>query len=188
MVHLTRIYTKTGDTGTTSLGDLSRTSKTDSRIFALAAIDQANSTIGFVVSLGYEVNEEIVTVIQQVQNDLFDVGADLATPVTDQPKLRITDKHINYLEKMTDLFNETLEPLHSFVLPAGTPSSSLLHIARTSVRQAELRIWVAIEEHGDAINPLAVKYVNRLSDLLFVLARHENRSRGDVLWVPGSVR
>ena len=191
MVNLTRIYTKTGDDGTTSLGDMSRTSKNDPRLEAYADVDEANSAIGVVLALGQLKNEEIRKLLVRVQNDLFDVGADLCTPVVDEPKvepLRVIESQIDYLEAAIDKFNEGLEPLRSFVLPSGTPAASLLHVARTVTRRAERNTWHAIHQFGAGVNPLTAKYLNRLSDLLFVLARFENKGVGDELWVPGANR
>ncbi len=188
MVRLTRIYTKTGDDGTTSLGDNSRTSKNDPRLEAFATVDEANSNIGLVVSTNQGEIAEILTIIQ---NDLFDVGADLCTPVVDNPEyptLRITEEQINWLETMIDKYNESLSSLQSFVLPSGTQTSAHLHIARTVVRRAERETWKAIHQFGAGVNPLTAKYLNRLSDLLFVLARWSNKETGDTLWVPGKNR
>jgi cob(I)alamin adenosyltransferase len=190
MVHLTRIYTKTGDDGTTSLGDMSRTSKNDPRLEAYATVDEANSSIGVALALG-ALNPEIVSLLIRVQNDLFDVGADLCTPVSDTPAfepLRVLESQITYLEGQIDVFNEDLDQLRSFVLPAGTPGAALLHVARTVVRRAERRTWAAIHAFGAGVNPLTAKYLNRLSDLLFVLARTANEDEGDQLWVPGANR
>jgi cob(I)alamin adenosyltransferase len=186
MVNLTRIYTKTGDDGTTSLGDMSRTSKNDPRLEAFATVDETNSYIG--VAKLHIKDTVILNVLTQIQNDLFDVGADLCTPVIDEPKvppLRITEKQIVYLEEFIDIYNAQLESLRSFVLPAGTPSSSHLHVARTVARRAERLTWNAIHQFGEGVSKLTAKYLNRLSDLLFVLARYENKSVGDVLWIPG---
>ena len=191
MVNLTRIYTKTGDDGTTSLGDMSRTSKNDPRLEAYADVDEANSAIGVVLSLGSLANEAVKTLLIRIQNDLFDVGADLSTPVVDQPKiepLRVTEDQITYLENQIDHYNSELSDLRSFVLPSGTAAASLLHVARTVTRRAERATWHAIHSFGGGVNPLTAKYLNRLSDLLFVLARFENRGVGDVLWVPGANR
>ena len=191
MVNLTRIYTKTGDDGTTSLGDMSRTSKNDPRLEAYADVDEANSSIGVVLSLGGIENEAITKLLVRIQNDLFDVGADLCTPVIDNPEfepLRVLETQITFLEEQIDHYNESLEPLRSFVLPSGTPASSLLHVSRTVVRRAERSTWHAIHSFGAGVNPLTAKYLNRLSDLLFVLARVENKSLGDQLWVPGANR
>ena len=191
MVNLTRIYTKTGDDGTTSLGDMSRTSKNDPRLEAYADVDEANSAIGTVLSLGSIATEDVKALLTRIQNDLFDVGADLSTPVVDEPKvepLRVTEEQITYLEAKIDLYNSELAELRSFVLPSGTPAASLLHVARTVTRRAERATWHAIHSFGGGVNPLTAKYLNRLSDLLFVLARYENREVGDVLWVPGANR
>jgi cob(I)alamin adenosyltransferase len=188
MVRLTRIYTKTGDDGTTSLGDNSRTSKNDPRLEAFATVDEANSNIGLVVST---TQGEIAEILIVIQNDLFDVGADLCTPVVDNPEyppLRITEEQITWLETMIDKYNESLSSLQSFVLPSGTQTSAHLHIARTVVRRAERETWKAIHQFGSGVNPLTAKYLNRLSDLLFVLARWSNKEIGDTLWVPGKNR
>ena len=191
MVNLTRIYTKTGDDGTTSLGDMSRTSKNDPRLEAYADVDEANSAIGVALSLGVISQEAVKTLLIRIQNDLFDVGADLSTPVIDDPKvepLRVTEEQVSYLENQIDFYNEGLSELRSFVLPSGTAAASLLHVARTVTRRAERSTWHAIHSFGGGVNPLTAKYLNRLSDLLFVLARFENRAVGDVLWVPGAHR
>jgi cob(I)alamin adenosyltransferase len=191
MVNLTRIYTKTGDDGTTSLGDMSRTSKNDPRLEAYATVDEANSSIGVVLAMGGIKDAEIIKLLIRVQNDLFDVGADLCTPVVDKPEhepLRVLESQIDYLEKQIDKFNETLQPLRSFVLPSGTPAAALLHVARTVTRRAERDTWHAIHSFGGGVNPITAKYLNRLSDLLFVLARHANKEIGDQLWVPGANR
>jgi len=191
MVNLTRIYTKTGDDGTTSLGDMSRTSKNDPRLEAYATVDEANSSIGVVLAMGNLKDEEIKTLLIRVQNDLFDVGADLCTPVVDKPEhepLRVLESQIDYLEKQIDKFNENLAPLRSFVLPSGTAAAALLHVARTVTRRAERATWHAIHSFGSGVNPVTAKYLNRLSDLLFVLARYANKEIGDQLWVPGANR
>lgn len=187
MVHLTRIYTKTGDDGTTALGDMSRTSKNDPRLEAFATVDEANSYIGVV--LLHVTNPSIKDLLIRIQNNMFDVGADLCTPVVDNPKiepLRVTQEQIDYLEKQIDIYNSELEPLNSFVLPSGSSASSHLHVARTIVRRAERRTWHAIHSFGEGVNLLTAKYLNRLSDLLFVLARYQNKESGDQLWVPGN--
>jgi len=191
MVNLTRIYTKTGDDGTTALGDMSRTSKNDPRLEAYATVDEANSSIGVALALGAIKDEAIVALLIRIQNDLFDVGADLCTPVVDEPAiepLRVLESQIEFIENKIDAYNETLEPLRSFVLPSGTPAASLLHVARTVVRRAERHTWHAIHQFGGGVNPLTAKYLNRLSDLLFVLARVTNKEIGDQLWVPGANR
>jgi len=191
MVNLTRIYTKTGDDGTTSLGDMSRTSKNDPRLEAYATVDEANSSIGVVLAMGGIKDAEITKLLNRIQNDLFDVGGDLCTPVVDKPEsepLRVLDSQIDYLEKQIDKYNESLQPLRSFVLPSGTPAAALLHVARTVTRRAERDTWHAIHAFGGGVNPITAKYLNRLSDLLFVLARYANKEIGDQLWVPGANR
>ena len=191
MVNLTRIYTKTGDDGTTALGDMSRTSKNDPRLEAYATVDEANSSIGVALSLGQINDEEMKALLIRIQNDLFDVGADLCTPVVDEPKvepLRVLDTQIDYLEAQIDKYNADLSELRSFVLPSGTPGAALLHTSRTIVRRAERATWSAIHSFGGGVNPLTAKYLNRLSDLLFVLARSCNKAQGDQLWVPGANR
>ncbi|CAN2236033.1 COG2096 cob(I)alamin adenosyltransferase [actinobacterium SCGC AAA044-D11] len=191
MVNLTRIYTKTGDDGTTSLGDMSRTSKNDPRLEAYATVDEANSSIGVVLALGQIKDAQITKLLIRIQNDLFDVGADLCTPVIDDPKiepLRVIESQVSYLEEQIDLYNKSLAELRSFVLPSGTPAAALLHVARTVTRRAERNTWHAIHQFGSGVNSLTAKYLNRLSDLLFVLARYENKDQGDVLWVPGANR
>ena len=191
MVNLTRIYTKTGDDGTTSLGDMSRTSKNDPRLEAYATVDEANSAIGVVLALGGIKDNEITKLLVRIQNDLFDVGADLCTPIVDNPStepLRVLESQIDYLEKQIDKYNESLQPLRTFVLPSGTPASALMHVARTVVRRAERNTWHAIHSFGGGVNPVTAKYLNRLSDLLFVLARTANKEIGDQLWVPGANR
>ena len=187
MVNLTRIYTRTGDAGTTRLGDMSETSKTDPRLMAYADVDETNSQIGYALALGGQ-DSDVVDVLTQVQNDLFDVGADLSCPVVADPKyppLRVSHAYVERLERWCDHYNEALEPLRSFILPGGTPGAALLHVARTVSRRAERSAWAAIEQYGESMNVLAATYLNRLSDLLFILARHANRDRGDVLWRPG---
>ena len=191
MVNLTRIYTKTGDDGTTSLGDMSRTSKNDPRLEAYADVDEANSSIGVVLALAPSDDPAVTKVLIRIQNDLFDVGADLCTPVIDDPKvepLRVVESQINFLEEQIDFYNKDLEELRSFVLPSGTAGAALLHVARTVTRRAERSTWHAIHSFGAGVNPLTAKYLNRLSDLLFVLARHANKKTGDTLWIPGANR
>ncbi len=190
MVNLTRIYTRTGDDGTTSLGDMSRTTKTDLRLEAYADVDEANSSLGVALASG-GLGDDIVELLTAVQNDLFDVGADLCTPVVPNPQyppLRITPEYVDRLEEACDTYNARLEPLRSFILPGGSPGAALLHVARTTVRRAERATWRAIEEYGDSINPLTALYLNRLSDLLFILSRIANLPGGDVLWQPGASR
>ena len=185
-VHLTRIYTRPGDDGTTGLSDFSRVSKNDPRLAAYADCDEANAAIGAAIALGNP-KQHITEVLRQIQNDLFDAGADLSTPVVENPKhppLRITQPYIDRLEAWCDEFNEGLPALNSFVLPGGSPLSALLHIARTVVRRAERSAWAATEQHPSDVNALPAKYLNRLSDLLFILCRLANPD-GDVLWQPG---
>lgn len=185
-VHLTRIYTRTGDDGTTGLSDFSRVSKNDARLVAYADCDEANSAIGVAVALGGP-PVQIADVLRQIQNDLFDAGADLSTPLVDNPQhppLRITQAYIDRLEGWCDTYNETLPALNSFVLPGGSPLSALLHVARTVVRRAERAAWAAVDAHPDGVSVLPAKYLNRLSDLLFILSRVANPD-GDVLWRPG---
>ncbi|MFD7549439.1 cob(I)yrinic acid a,c-diamide adenosyltransferase [Streptomyces sp. NPDC059816] len=189
MVNLTRIYTRTGDQGTTNLGDMSRTAKTDLRIAAYADANEANAVLGTAIALG-DLGEEVVAVLTRVQNDLFDVGADLSTPVVAEPAyppLRVEQFYVDRLEEDCDRFNERLTKLRSFILPGGTPGAALLHQACTVVRRAERSTWAALEAHGETMNPLTATYLNRLSDLLFILARVANPD-GDVLWVPGGER
>ncbi len=185
-VHLTRIYTRTGDDGTTGLSDFSRVSKNDARLAAYADCDETNAAIGVAVALGNP-DEQMLKVLRQIQNDLFDAGADLSTPVVENPEhppLRITQSYIDRLEAWCDEFNEPLPALNSFVLPGGTPLSALLHVARTVARRAERSAWLAVEAHPDSVSVLPAKYLNRLSDLLFILCRVANPG-GDVLWQPG---
>ncbi|WP_412541996.1 cob(I)yrinic acid a,c-diamide adenosyltransferase [Longispora sp. K20-0274] len=188
-VHLTRIYTKTGDAGTTGLGDFSRVAKTDPRIEAYADTDETNAVIGLVLALG-DPADDVRAVLAQVNNDLFDVGADLCTPITPDPEyppLRVTEEYVTRLEGWCDEFNARLGKLDSFILPGGTPAAALLHQARTVSRRAERRVWALIEADPDRTNVLAAKYLNRLSDLLFILGRVANPD-GDVKWVPGGAR
>ena len=192
-VVLSRIYTRTGDDGTTALGDGSRADKTDPRLAAYADVDEANCAIGAAVTMG-GLPAEITSLLIRLQNELFDVGADLSNPVTPadgQParsQLRIDDDYITRLEQACDAYNEGLPVLRSFVLPGGSPGAVLLHMARTVVRRAERSAWAAVETHGDTVSPLPARYLNRLSDLLFILARQANQPDGDLLWRPGEQR
>jgi cob(I)alamin adenosyltransferase len=189
-VVLSRIYTRTGDDGTTALGDMSRARKTDTRLAAYADTDEANCAIGVAVTMG-QLPAEISTILVRIQNELFDVGADLCNPVTEDPAyppLRIDASYVTRLEQACDEFNEGLPVLRSFVLPGGSPAAALLHVARTVVRRAERSTWAALEVHGDNMNPLTAQYLNRLSDLLFILARRANEPAGDLLWKPGGER
>jgi cob(I)alamin adenosyltransferase len=202
MVNLTRIYTRTGDDGSTALGDFSRTTKTDPRLVAYADTDETNSSIGLAVTCG-SLREDVRAVLLRVQNDLFDVGADLCNPLAATyayPPLRVQDAWVDELEADCDRFNEELEKLRSFILPGGTPGSAYLHVSRTVARRAERSAWTALEAYGDqpapqgsdqagGVNPLTAKYLNRLSDLLFILGRAANLEiGGDVLWQPGGGR
>jgi cob(I)alamin adenosyltransferase len=186
-VHLTRIYTRTGDDGSTALGDMSRVSKTDPRLAAYADVDEANSAIGVALALG-GLADELRAVLGQVQNDLFDVGADLCTPVVPDPRfppLRVTEAYVQRLEQACDEFNEQLPKLNSFLLPGGTPGAALLHVARTVTRRAERSTWALLAADAEHTNAMTARYLNRLSDLLFILARTANPG-GDVLWRPGA--
>lgn len=186
-MNLTRIYTRTGDDGTTSLGDMSRTGKNDPRLKAYADVDEANCTIGVILA-SCELREDMAALLLSIQNDLFDVGADLCTPIKDDETgaLRVTDSYIERLESACDHYNEGLDPLRSFVLPGGTAAAAHMHVARTVSRRAERSTWAALDAYHGGMNPLTATYLNRLSDLLFILSRVANHdSHGDVLWKPG---
>ncbi|MFI0422170.1 cob(I)yrinic acid a,c-diamide adenosyltransferase [Spongiactinospora sp. 9N601] len=186
-VVLSRIYTRTGDDGTTNLVDMSRARKTDTRLAAYADVEEANAAIGLAIAAGLD--PAIARVLGRIQNELFDLGADLATPVTENPEfppLRVEESYIAWLERRCDEFNERLEPLRSFILPGGTPATAHLHLARTIVRRAERSAWAAIETYDD-VNPLTAKYLNRLSDLLFILCRVAAGGQ-EILWRPGNTR
>jgi cob(I)alamin adenosyltransferase len=188
-VHLTRIYTRAGDTGTTRLGNNDKVAKTDPRIAAYADTDECNAAVGVALALG-QLTDDLRAVLTAVQNDLFDVGADLSNPIAADPAyppLRVTDDYLTRLEGWCDEYNARLSPLDSFVLPGGTPGAALLHVARTVARRAERTAWALYEVDAERTNPLAIKYLNRLSDLLFILARTAN-PQGDVKWVPGGQR
>jgi cob(I)alamin adenosyltransferase len=189
-VHLTRIYTRTGDDGTTALGDMSRAAKASPRVVAYGDVDEANSSIGAALALG-GLDPELTTLLTTVQNDLFDVGADLCTPIVPDPKwepLRVAQSYVDRLEAACDEFNAQLTALDSFVIPGGTAGAALLHVARTVTRRAERAVWVLIDAEPEATNPLTATYLNRLSDLLFILARVANLSSGDVKWTPAAGR
>ena len=202
MVYLNRIYTKSGDGGETSLGDGRRVPKTDLRIRAYGGVDELNAVLGLV--LASRPSEEFGRTLSRIQNDLFDVGADLCNPLAasyEYPPLRVKDVWVDELEKDCDRFNDELEKLSSFILPGGTPGSAYLHVARTVTRRAERSAWTALDAYGDepapegspkgvgGINPLTAKYLNRLSDLLFILGRVANLEiGGDVTWQPGGGR
>ncbi|HVV75361.1 MAG TPA: cob(I)yrinic acid a,c-diamide adenosyltransferase [Mycobacteriales bacterium] len=189
-VHLTRIYTRTGDDGTTGLGDMSRAAKASPRVVAYGDVDEANSSIGAAIALG-GLDADMAELLTTVQNDLFDVGADLCTPIVADPKwvpLRVEPSYVERLEAACDTFNARIEPMDSFVLPGGTPGAALLHVARTIARRAERAVWTLIDEEPEATNVLTAKYLNRLSDLLFILARVANLPTGDVKWTPAAGR
>ncbi len=187
MVKLNRIYTRTGDDGTTGLVAGARRRKSDPRIEAIGAADEANAAIGLARTAAHGM-VRVTTLLGRVQNDMFDLGADLATPggaKLDEPALRVTDAQVTWLETTIDEFNRELEPLTSFVLPGGSEAAAHLHLARTAVRRAE-RATVALAAVEANVNPVAVRYLNRLSDLMFVLARFANdHGNRDVLWAPG---
>ncbi|WP_199439261.1 cob(I)yrinic acid a,c-diamide adenosyltransferase [Umezawaea beigongshangensis] len=186
-VHLTKIYTRVGDDGTTGLGDFSRVPKTDPRITAYADVDETNAALGVALALG-QLADDVREVVRKVQNDLFDVGADLCTPIVpnpEHPPLRVTQGYVDRLERWCDEYNARTLALDSFVLNGGTPGAALLHQARTIARRAERGTWALLEVDAERTNALTAKYLNRLSDLLFVLARVANPD-GDVLWKPGA--
>jgi cob(I)alamin adenosyltransferase len=190
-VVLSRIYTRTGDDGTTALVDGNRVDKTDSRLAAYADTDEANCAIGMAVTFG-QLPADMAALLGRIQNELFDVGADLANPVGPEPpayqQLRIDESYVTSLESACDEYNAALPVLRSFVLPGGTPGAALLHTARAVTRRAERSAWAAVRDHGETVNVWPAKYLNRLSDLLFILARAANAERGDVLWRPGGDR
>jgi cob(I)alamin adenosyltransferase len=189
VVYLNRIYTRTGDEGRTMLGDGRQVAKTDPRIAAYGTVDELNAVLGLV--LNTELSDRHREVLTHVQNDLFDVGADLCVPETDSPPetppLRVSGDQVTRLERRIDELNEGLQPLQSFILPGGTDSAARLHLARTVCRRAEIKVWRLAGT--EPVNPEVPKYLNRLSDLLFVMARACNdQGRADVLWVPGQNR
>ncbi|HEY2765206.1 MAG TPA: cob(I)yrinic acid a,c-diamide adenosyltransferase [Pseudonocardiaceae bacterium] len=188
-VHLTRIYTRTGDDGTSGLGDFSRVAKTDPRLVAYADVEEANCALGVALAMGSLAGRP-VTVLRQVQNDLFDVGADLCNPIAPDPEyppLRIAESYVTRLEGWCDEFNAALPKLDSFILPGGTPGAALLHTARVVTRRAERSTWALLQADPQRTNPITARYLNRLSDLLFILGRVANPD-GDVLWMPGETR
>ncbi|PWE55015.1 cob(I)yrinic acid a,c-diamide adenosyltransferase [Metarhizobium album] len=192
MVKLNKIYTKTGDDGTTGLVSGPRRRKDDLRIEAYGTVDETNSWLGM-ARLHTTGDGEFDAMLERIQNDLFDLGADLATPDTGKPldyePLRIVEAQVERLEAEIDRLNADLQPLKSFILPGGSPAAAALHMARTVSRRAE-RIMVALSRSdGETVSPVALKYINRLSDFLFVAARHHNdKGRTDMLWVPGKNR
>jgi len=182
LVKLNKIYTKTGDKGSTQLGDGKRVEKNSLRVDAYGSVDEANATIGLSI---LRTNIKIKKILQIIQNDLFDLGADLCVPDKKNiHKLKITNDRVDYIEGKIDTFNKELAPLNSFILPGGSESSTYLHIARTVTRRAERKV-VALSKK-EKVNPVAIIYLNRLSDLLFVLARYtNNKGKKDILWKPG---
>ncbi len=203
MVRLTRIYTRTGDGGTTRLSDMSETRKSDLRVEAYGDVDEANSSIG--VALATEqLPGEVAAVLRMIQNEMFDLGADLSNPLrppapdATMPSLRVTQDYVDRLEQLCDRFSEPLPALTSFILPGGSVAAAQLHVARTITRRAERAAWAAAEAYGlepvadpdtpGGVNQLAITYLNRLSDLLFIVIRVTNGLDGDVLWVPGGQR
>lgn len=194
MVILSKIYTRTGDAGTTRLADNSEVSKTDLRVEAYGQVDEANAAIGLAVALG-GLPDRIVEMLALVRNELFDVGADLSTPLHPSPEwppLRIEQPSIDRLEAYCDELQDNLPKLRSFILPGGTPAGAQLHVARTMARRAERTAWRCAEAHGidvdGGINATAVTYLNRLSDLLFIMSRAANGAEHEVLWVQGTDR
>lgn len=193
MVVLNRIYTKTGDDGTTSLGNGERRAKCDLRIETYGTIDEANSAIGLArVALAGEPDyARVDAMLLCVQNDLFDLGADLCLPLKagSGPALRIVDSQVDRLERKIDELNVELEPLRSFILPGGSPAAAALHLARTVTRRAERLLVALAQTPGEIVEETVLKYVNRLSDFLFVAARYTNqKGKADILWVPGQNR
>jgi cob(I)alamin adenosyltransferase len=200
MVVLNRIYTRTGDDGTTALGSGERRAKYDLRVSAYGTVDETNAAIG-VARLATQADPalaDIDAMLVRIQNDLFDLGADLSVPDTGEPlgqekptyePLRIVASQVDGIERDIDRLNAPLKPLRSFVLPAGTPAAAHLHVARTVCRRAERLVVELSRTEGEIVSPAAVKYLNRLSDLLFVMSRAANaRADGDVLWVPAAGR
>ncbi|MDF0700392.1 cob(I)yrinic acid a,c-diamide adenosyltransferase [Rhizobium sp. MC63] len=192
MVKLNKIYTKTGDDGTTGLASGPRRRKDDLRVEAYGTIDEANSAIGLARLYTTEL-ADLDTMLMSIQNDLFDLGADLATPDTGEPPayepLRIVETQVERIERDIDRLNADLSPLSSFILPGGGPAAAHLHLARTVARRAERLMVTLGRMEGEIVGGAAMKYINRLSDFLFVAARHANdRGRADVLWVPGKNR
>ncbi|RUM25021.1 cob(I)yrinic acid a,c-diamide adenosyltransferase [Rhizobium vallis] len=192
MVKLNKIYTKTGDDGTTGLVSGPRRTKDDLRVEAYGTIDEANSAIGL-ARLHTSGLPDLDAMLMLIQNDLFDLGADLATPDTGEPPayepLRIVETQVDRIERDIDQLNAGLEPLKSFILPGGSPAAAYLHLARTVARRAERLIVALARTEGEIVGEAAMKYVNRLSDFLFVAARHANdQGQADVLWVPGKNR
>jgi cob(I)alamin adenosyltransferase len=194
MVTLSKIYTRTGDAGHTRLSDNSEVPKTDLRVEAYGHVDETNSTIGLAVAHG-GLPDRVVEMLALIRNELFDVGADLSTPYDPSPQwapLRIEQPSIDRLEAYCDELQEDLTVLRSFILPGGNVGGAQLHVARTIARRAERAAWRCAEVFGldgeGSVNPLAITYLNRLSDLLFIMARAANGTAHEVLWVPGTDR
>jgi cob(I)alamin adenosyltransferase len=193
MVVLNRIYTKTGDAGTTALGTGERVSKTSLRIAAYGTVDETNSTIGMVrVHLG-DSEPRVDAMLVRIQNDLFDLGADLCVPDRGQKlpyePLRMSEAQVSRLESEIDEMNAELQPLRSFILPGGKPAAAALHVSRTVSRRAERCMVELAADPNEPVSAAGLKYINRLSDFLFVAARYVNdRGRSDILWVPGQNR
>ena len=191
MVILNKIYTKTGDDGTTALGTGERRLKFDLRVDAYGTVDETNATIG--LARLHVADETLDKMLMRIQNDLFDLGADLAIPEGEEKPayepLRVSEAQVNRVEADIDLLNSDLEPLRSFVLPGGSAASAALHLSRTVARRAERLIVELAEKPGEHVNPSAIKYMNRVSDFMFVAARHVNdHGKTDILWVPGENR
>lgn len=207
VVNLTRIYTRTGDSGETRLSDMSSVAKTDLRVEAYGDVDEANSAIGLALALGLDdLGGGVADLLALIQNEMFDLGADLSNPVVAEPEftpLRITEDSVTRLERWCDHYTESLPKLRSFIMPGGSPAAAQLHLARTITRRAERAAWRAVEQYGTesgtaadpesearpgGMNPIAIRYLNRLSDLLFILTRVVNGVENEVLWVPGGDR
>lgn len=193
MVVLNKIYTRTGDDGTTALGSGKRIRKDSARVAAYGTIDETNAAIGMARVHIAESHPELDAMLAKIQNDLFDLGAELSVPATGEeqktPRLEITAAQVKRLENEIDRLNAELQPLRSFVLPGGSPGAAALHMARTICRRAERLMVSLAAEPNETVSPVALQYVNRLSDLLFVASRYVNdRGRSDILWVPGQNR
>lgn len=193
MVKLNKIYTRTGDDGTTGLGTGERVPKTDVRVTAYGEVDEANAALGIAVNEASTAHPEMAAALRRIQHDLFDVGADLCIPIKpdEDPTmcLRVTEGQVDALETLIDTYNANLEPLTSFILPGGSPLSAALHLARTITRRAERATVALLHIQPGTTSPTTAQYLNRLSDLLFVLGRiANNNGADDVLWVPGSNR
>jgi len=192
VVKLNKIYTRTGDDGTTGLVSGPRRLKSDMRVEAYGTVDETNSVIGL-ARLHTADQPDLDAMLARIQNDLFDLGADLAAPDTGEPldyePLRIIDSQVQRIEQEIDALNATLDPLRSFILPGGSPAAAWLHLARTVARRAERHMVELSKREGETVSRAAIEYINRLSDFLFVAARHTNDGgKADILWVPGKNR